>query len=77
MIKQDINQYNTNNQKHGYWEKYYFNGNLWFKGNYVNGERHGYWEEYYYNGKLDYKCYYINGKECGLCEEYNNKTFYI
>ena len=77
MIKQDINQYNTNGKKHGYWEEYYSNGNLHYKGNYTNGKIHGYWEQYYYNGKLYYKGNFVNGKRHGYFEEYYNKTFLI
>ena len=52
MIKQDTKPYNTNGKRHGYWEVYYFNGNLWFKGYYINGNRHGLCEEY--NNKTFY-----------------------
>jgi antitoxin component YwqK of YwqJK toxin-antitoxin module len=55
----DIKPYNENNQRHGYWEGYYSNGQLECKGNYVNGNQHGYWERYYSNGKLKNKTYYI------------------
>lgn len=46
----------------GYWEVYWGNGRLYFKGNYVNGKEHGYWEVYYYNGQSDFKGYYDMGK---------------
>jgi antitoxin component YwqK of YwqJK toxin-antitoxin module len=55
----DIKPLNENNQPHGYWEYYYYNGQLRSKGNYVNGKAHGYWEWYRYNGQLRYKTYYI------------------
>ncbi len=58
-MKKDITPYNEKGERHGYWEKYYLNGNLWYKGNYVNGNRHGYWEWYHDNGKLKDKIYYI------------------
>ena len=60
-----INLYNEKGEKHGYWEDYYDNGQLAYKGNYVNGEPHGYWEVYYENGKLHYKGYYDMGKRVG------------
>jgi len=59
MKKKDITPLNENNQPHGYWESYYSNGNLSYKGNYVDGKEHGYWEEYYYNGNLNKIEYYI------------------
>jgi antitoxin component YwqK of YwqJK toxin-antitoxin module len=60
MIK-DIISYNTNKQKHSYWEVYYFNGNLWYKRLYQNGKRVGI-EEWYSNthkGKLYEKIYHL------------------
>ena len=32
------NGYNEQGQKHGYWEFYHENGQLWYKGDYLNGE---------------------------------------
>ena len=57
MNLKNITPINENNQPHGYWEHYFSNGQLYYKGNYVNGNRHGYWE-YNYNGEL-IKIYYI------------------
>jgi antitoxin component YwqK of YwqJK toxin-antitoxin module len=73
-----INLYNDNGQKHGYWERYYYNGQLICKGNYVNGKEHGYWEYYWSNGNLDSKGNYVNGKEHGYWEDYysNGKLRY-
>ena len=59
MKNKDISTYNEQSEKHGYWEWYYKNGQLWDKGNYINGKRHGYWEFYYRNGQLKSKTYYI------------------
>jgi len=56
---QPINEKGERHDEHGYWEHYHYNGQLWFKGNYVDGNRHGYWEEYYPNGQLKSKIYYI------------------
>jgi antitoxin component YwqK of YwqJK toxin-antitoxin module len=61
---------NDKGQRHGYWEVYYDNGQLYFKGDYVNGQRHGYSEEYHPNGKLEYKGNYVNGKKHGHWEFY-------
>jgi antitoxin component YwqK of YwqJK toxin-antitoxin module len=73
-----INLYNAKGEKHGYWEDYYDNGNLYSKGNYVDGKQHGYWEYYWSNGNLSYKGNYVDGKEHGYWEEYyyNGKLYY-
>jgi antitoxin component YwqK of YwqJK toxin-antitoxin module len=65
------------------WELYYSNGQLNFKGNYVNGKQHGYWESYFSDGQLNYKGNFVNGKQHGYWEEYwskrelTHKTYYI
>jgi len=38
MNNKNIMQYNEKNQKHGLWEMYYSNGNLWNKRFYHDGE---------------------------------------
>jgi antitoxin component YwqK of YwqJK toxin-antitoxin module len=58
-----INLYNDKGERHGYWERYYDNGQLSYKGNYVNGNKHGYWEIYFDNGNLYYKGYYDMGEK--------------
>ena len=58
-----INLYNEKGEKHGVWESYYDNGQLFYRGNYVNGQRHGLWESYYPNGQLHYQQEYNMGKE--------------
>jgi antitoxin component YwqK of YwqJK toxin-antitoxin module len=70
MKNKDIIPYNDKGEQHGYWEDYYSNGKLWYKGNYVNGKQHGYWESYYDNGNLAYKGNYIDGKRHGYWEWY-------
>ena len=45
MKNKDIKPYNENDKEHGYWELYHSNGNLIYKGNYVDGKQHCYWEE--------------------------------
>jgi antitoxin component YwqK of YwqJK toxin-antitoxin module len=60
-----------NGLKEGYWEDYYTNGNLMYKGHYKNGFLDGYWEWYYYsNGNLNYKGHYKNGIRDGYWELY-------
>jgi len=42
----DITPLNNKNQKHGYWERYYLNGDLQYKGYFINDNCNGYWEHY-------------------------------
>ena len=65
-----INLYNEKGEKHGYWEYYYSNGQLYYKGNYLNDKRHGYWEYYWSDGQLSRKGDYVDGERHGLCEGY-------
>ena len=76
---QDKTPLNAKGQAHGLWERYYSNGNLFYKGEYINGKRHGYWESYYYNGNLCYKGSYLNGNQigfwiCGYSEDLSRLT---
>ena len=60
-IKKIINRYNRNGEKHGLWEHYFENGNLYSIGLYKNGMRSGNWEFYYSNGGLRDKKLYREG----------------
>jgi antitoxin component YwqK of YwqJK toxin-antitoxin module len=51
---------NEQGKLHGYCERYYNNGNLCFKANYINGKRCGYKISYYINKNLMDKVYYAN-----------------
>jgi antitoxin component YwqK of YwqJK toxin-antitoxin module len=84
MNPKDITPCNDQGKRHGYWERYYTNGQLYYKGNFVDGIKHGYWEYYYYsNGQLYSKGNYVNGKLHGYWEYYhdngklNSKIYYI
>jgi len=35
---------NKDGKRHGLWEWYYDNGQLWYKGYYINGQEDGLWE---------------------------------
>ena len=55
----DIKPYNKKNKRPGYWEIYHYDGNLEYKGNYINGKPIGYFEVYHRNKSLLYKRFYI------------------
>jgi len=63
-----MNKLNDKVEQHGYWETYYNNGNLWYKGFFKNDLRHGYWERYRANGNLWWKGYFDNDKRIGYLE---------
>jgi antitoxin component YwqK of YwqJK toxin-antitoxin module len=69
MIK-DIKSYNKEGRKHGYWETYYLNGRVLYKGYYNNGKRHDHWEVYNVDGNLSHKGTFDNDKKIGLWEWY-------
>ena len=57
---------NTN----GLIKEYDYNGNLIFKGEYLNGKRNGKVKEYYSNGKLLFEGEYLNGIKHSNGKEY-------
>ena len=66
-----LNQTDTQGRKQGPWEEHYANGNLWYKGSYLNDIEIGIWEWYWINGNLMYKGSYLDGKETGTWEWYD------
>ena len=54
-----MNAYNDKGEKHGPWEEYHSNGNIWHKTNFVNGNVYGLRESYDSNGKSYCKKYFI------------------
>ena len=54
-----MNEYNDRGQRHGYWEKYYSNGEFLYKGHYLDGKVIGYWEFYELNGETMSKEFYL------------------
>jgi hypothetical protein len=76
-----VNQYDNDGVKQGIWvtyyDKYYYDGTLESKGNYINGSREGKWVFYTTGGDLDYECNYKNNKLNGLwVAYYQNGNFY-
>jgi antitoxin component YwqK of YwqJK toxin-antitoxin module len=64
MNPKDIKSTDEHGQSHGYIEKHYANGRLWYKGAYDHGHVCGYYVEYCRYGKIDnnYTGYYVKGK---------------
>jgi hypothetical protein len=57
IYKEDrVFSYNSDGQKHGYWEVWQHNKKLWYITNYVNGERFGYYH-FNWNGREDREYY--------------------
>jgi len=52
-------------KSHGLWEQYFDNGQLWFKGEFINGKIHGPWIEYFEDGSLCSKQTLDMGKRIG------------
>ncbi len=48
-------------KNHGLFERYYKNGQIDYKGNYINGKRDALWEFYFENGQLRTKGLYKDG----------------
>ena len=59
-----------NGKRDGFWESYFENGQLNWKGNYKNDNLDGPWEYYHKNGQLSFKGNYVDGKEEGSFEHF-------
>lgn len=59
MKREDIRPRDENGDPHGYWEIYYINDELWYKGLFIHGERDRLFEYYAPNGEIRNKQYRI------------------
>jgi len=57
-MKENLEPTNAKGQPHGYWERYHYNGELWYKCVYINGKQNGFYEYYWRSGKIT-KMYYL------------------
>ena len=62
--------YELNNGK-GEARQYWRNGEIYFKGEYINGRNNKKGKEYYYNGKLRFIGEYLEGKKNGKGKDYD------
>ncbi len=72
----NLQPYNDKGQAHGLWEMYFSNGQLDYKGEYINGLRHGLNESYCKDGSIWYKGTLDMGKRIGLWNYNGRKVFY-
>ena len=75
----EINQYDAEGRKQGYWEEYVEDLTVWdepeteflFKGSYKDGKKDGYWEMYYPgDSQIMEKGNYKDGKKIGKWRHY-------
>ena len=60
MKKENKSPMNDKGKTHGYWEGYYHNGNLYYRGMFNNDKKIGYWETgVSTNTKIAIKQYHI------------------
>lgn len=71
--KKEKNQFNAEGKMEGYWEEYYSNGQIYFKGVYLNGIEHGRCKWYDRNGKLSLTGYFKNGEDHGWWKWYDRE----
>jgi len=58
-MNKDIKPRNAKGESHGYWERYWSSGYLWYKCLWNNGLKVGYQEIYLTSNKLILKRYYL------------------
>ncbi len=54
-----MNQFDDKGYAHGYWETYWDNGNLYWRGNFINSMFSGKFEWYNNDGKIIEKEFYL------------------
>ena len=72
-----LNQTDGQGLEQGLWKVYWFNGNLWSKGSYLNGKKDGVWEFYWEHGNLHCKGSFLDGKQIGTREDYDKEGILI
>lgn len=79
MKKENKEPRDKQGKAHGYWEVYWNNGNLQYKGVYIHGIRYGRHIDYYTNGNINYNEYFIHGYRFGVSKSHkpNSDISYI
>ena len=60
-----------NGKREGFWETYWWNGQLSYRGTYRNGKRDGFWTQYDPEGRVQLKHNYKQGDYHGNWESYH------
>jgi len=60
ILREDINGFDLNHNKHGKWKEFYSNGNVKSEIEYYHGKKHGYYKLYDKNGNLLKVEMYVN-----------------
>jgi antitoxin component YwqK of YwqJK toxin-antitoxin module len=66
---------NEKGEHHGYWETYYNNGRLEYKGLFINSYKFGLHECFFSDGELIYKANYIDN-DCYGYHKYISEEYY-
>ena len=79
-MQDNLNQYDAQCRRHGHWEVYFDNGQLWYRGEYIHGKIHGLWIVCREDGSLCSKQTIDMGKRIGYFIYYGfykcTKQFY-
>ena len=75
---QECNQRNESGYRHGYWEEYWKNGNLWYRGYYDDGKKNGRWVFFHSDNQPLSSGYFKDDIQISLWEFYsiNKSTIY-
>ena len=73
---QDKKPEKDNGDAHGYWEVFYDNGKLHFKGMFIDNNVHGEYECYYLNGNMVLRCHMFDKKVYGHCIHYTKFSYH-
>jgi len=57
MKKEDKRPFNDKGQRHGLWESYWTNGQLYYKCVFINNKQNGFEGKYWNSGKITHKRY--------------------
>ena len=58
-----VNQINSEGQRHGLWQKEYPNGQLMYKGEFKSGKPSGDWLRYYESGQIKARLKYVENSD--------------
>jgi antitoxin component YwqK of YwqJK toxin-antitoxin module len=73
-MKEETNQYDSNNRRDGLWERKNKKGTIYSVSNYRHGIHHGEYRMWWSNGMLAHEGNYTNGEKSGLWVFYKNTS---